>query len=242
MKAFTGAYHTIRFWIVITVISIFLGTVAILLRLIDSSGNASHRISALWAKLLCLWNGIHVNIEGLEHARPDRAQVFVANHQSFFDIFALAGFLPVQIRWVAKASLFKIPFVGWSMRAAGYIAVEREDRKNAYQAFLASVEKLKSGASIVIFPEGTRSQDGVIGEFKKGATLLAARAGVPIVPVTIMGTSGIIQKGSSQVHPGPVKIVLSLPIESEEIQGKKENEILTRIRDTICENYRNPAP
>ncbi|MCA9483662.1 MAG: 1-acyl-sn-glycerol-3-phosphate acyltransferase [Nitrospina sp.] len=237
MKALIGTYHTIRFWTVITLLSLFLGTVAVLLRLFDASGNTSHKISALWARLLCILNGIQVEIEGLEHARPDRAQVFVANHQSFFDIFTLAGFLPVQIRWVAKASLFKIPFVGWSMTASGYISVEREDRKNAYKAFLASVDKLKSGASIVIFPEGTRSRDGLIGEFKKGGTLLATRAGVPIVPVTIMGTSGIIQKGSSRVNPGRVKIVLSPPIEAEELRDNKEGEILARIRETICHNY-----
>ncbi len=214
-----------------------MGTVALIVRLFDASGNSSHAISSLWARLLCASNGIQVEIHGLEHARADRAQVFLANHQSFFDIFALAGYLPVQIRWVAKASLFKIPFVGWSMTASGYISVEREDRKNAYKAFMASVEKLKSGASIVIFPEGTRSRDGVIGPFKKGGTLLAMRAGVPMIPVTIMGTAGIIQKGSWRVNPGRVKIILSPPLEVEAVRGKKESAILDQIRETICRNY-----
>ncbi len=233
----TRLYHTIRFWVVITLLSIVLGTTAVTMRLFDPSGNTSHRVSALWARLLCIWNGVKVEVEGLEHARSDRAQVFLANHQGFFDIFVLAGFLPVQIRWVAKASLFKIPFVGWSMYASGYISVQRDDRKNAYKAFMASVEKLKSGASIVIFPEGTRSKDGNIGEFKKGGTLLAARAGVPIVPVTLIGTRAIIPKGSKAVHPGKVKIILSPAIENLSDKDKKEAQLLNQIRDTICQNF-----
>ncbi len=180
---------------------------------------------------------MQVEVEGLEHANPDRAQVFLANHQSFFDIFALAGYLPVQLRWVAKASLFRIPFVGWSMHASGYISVQRDDRKNAYQAFMASVDKLKSGASIVIFPEGTRSKDGKIGEFKKGGTLLASRAGVPIIPVTLIGTRGIIPKGSTAVHPGKVKIILSPEIDLETANSQKESELLLKIRETICQNF-----
>ncbi len=208
-----------------------------IVRLFDPSGFTSHKVSALWARLLCLWNGIQVEVEGLEHARANRAQVFLANHQSFFDIFALAGFLPVQLRWVAKASLFRIPFVGWSMHASGYIPVQRDDRKNAYKAFMASVDKLKSGASIVIFPEGTRSKDGRIGEFKKGGTLLAMRAGVPIVPVTLIGTGPIIPKGSTSVRPGKVRIILSPPIEIETAKGQKESDLLPQIRDTICKNF-----
>jgi 1-acyl-sn-glycerol-3-phosphate acyltransferase len=237
LKTLISAYHTTRFWVVITLLSIVLGTTAVVARLFDPTGNTSHKVSALWARLLCLWNGVRVEVEGLEHLHADRAQVFLANHQSFFDIFALAGFLPVQLRWVAKASLFKIPFVGWSMHASGYISVQRDDRKNAYKAFMASVEKLKSGASIVIFPEGTRSKDGNIGEFKKGGTLLAMRGGVPIIPVTLIGTGGIIPKGSTAVHPGRVKIILSPEIDLETAKGKKESDLLLEIRDTICQNF-----
>ena len=132
----------------------------------------------------------------MENILNNRPQIFISNHQGYYDIFALSGYLPVQIRWVSKSSLFLIPFMGWAMKAAGYISVKRNNRKQAYQAFLNTLETIKTGNSIVIFPEGTRSADGEIGSFKKGSQLLAQRAEVPMVPVTIIGTRNIIRKGS----------------------------------------------
>ena len=232
-----AAYHTTKFWIIIILLSLVLGTLSVLARLVDSSNNLSHRVSSLWGHWLCVLNGIRVDVEGLEHINPNHAQIFVANHQGFFDIFALNGFLPVQLRWVAKSSLFKIPFVGWSMSASGYIPVERGNRKKSYQAFLATIEKLKGGNSIVIFPEGTRSEDGTIGPFKKGGPLLSVRSGAPLVPVTLLGTGNIIKKGSGVIKPGRIHIVISPPIPSEAIKEDKEENILRTLRDTICKNY-----
>jgi 1-acyl-sn-glycerol-3-phosphate acyltransferase len=231
------AYHTIRFWVLITVLSIVLGLVAIFAGLVDRSGRTSHRVSSLWSRLLCQLNGVHVTIDGMEHVDRHRAQIFVANHQGYFDIFTLSGYLPVQICWVAKASLFRVPFVGWSMKAAGYVPVDRSDKKKAYRAFLASIERIKLGSSIVIFPEGTRSEDGTIGPFKKGGHLLALRAEVPMVPVTIIGSGKIIRKGSASIQPGPVHIIISPPIDVGKITSEKEETLLENLRNTICRNY-----
>ncbi|CAI2718854.1 lysophospholipid acyltransferase family protein [Nitrospina watsonii] len=238
----TQAYHTLRFWTVIIGLSIVMSSLCIGARLIDRSGDLSHRISSFWGRLLCRLNGIRVEVEGLEHIRPDRAQILIANHQGFFDIFGLSGYLPIQLRWVAKASLFRIPFVGWSMRASGYIPVERDSRKKAHQAFMASIEKLKAGYSIVIFPEGTRSADGIIGPFKKGSHLMAMRARVPMVPVTLIGSGRIIRKGSGAIRPGPIRIIIGKPVEYEVIAAKKEESVLEALRETICANYRLHAP
>jgi 1-acyl-sn-glycerol-3-phosphate acyltransferase len=232
-----AAYHTTKFWIIIILLSVVMGTLAVLARLFDSSNNLSHRVSSLWGRLLCTLNGIQVDIEGLEHIQQDQAQIFVANHQGYFDIFALSGFLPVQIRWVAKSSLFKIPFVGWSIAASGYIPVERGNRKKSYQAFLATIEKLKAGNSIVIFPEGTRSEDGTIGPFKKGGFLLSVRSGAPLVPVTLLGTGSIIKKGSGIIKPGRIQIIISPPIPSQTVAEDKEENVLHTLRDIICKNY-----
>ena len=232
-----AAYHTTKFWIIIVVLSIVLGTLAVLARLFDPSNNLSHRISSLWGRLLCMLNGIKVEIEGLEHIKRDQAQVFVANHQGYFDIFALSGFLPVQIRWVAKSSLFKIPFLGWAIAASGYIPVVRGNRKKSYQAFVATIEKLKAGNSIVIFPEGTRSEDGTIGPFKKGGLLLSVRSGAPLVPITLLGTGNIIRKGSGIIRPGRIQIVISPPISSQVVAEDKEENVLRTVRDIICKNY-----
>jgi len=204
---------------------------------IDPKGDLSHRISSLWARWLCRFSGIQVTITGMENILRDRAQIFVVNHQSFFDIFAISGYLPVQIRWVAKASLFRIPFVGWSMKAAGYISVDRSNKKKAYQSFVATVEKVKQGYSIVIFPEGTRSEDGSIGPFKKGSHLLAIRAKAPMVPVTLIGTGNIIKKNSLVIKPGPIRIVISPPVYTDFTDAREGENMLEDIRETICKTY-----
>ena len=232
-----AAYHTTKFWIIIVLLSIILGTLSVLARLFDSSNNLSHRVSSLWGRWLCTLNGIQVDVVGLEHIQQDQAQILIANHQGFFDIFALSGFLPLQIRWMAKSSLFKIPFVGWSISASGYIPVDRSSRKKSYQAFLTTIEKLKAGNSIVIFPEGTRSEDGTIGPFKKGSLLLSARSGAPLVPVTLLGTGNIIKKGSGTIRPGRIKIIISPPLSSQAVKEDKEENVLRSLREIICNNY-----
>ena len=238
MKLFLTFYHTLRFWIVIISLSIILGTVAIVLGVFDRSGNQSHKVAALWSRLICRWNGIKVKITGTENILVGQPQIFIANHQGYYDIFALAGYLAVQLRWVSKSVLFRIPFMGWAMTAAGYIPVERNNRKQSYQAFLNTLEAIKAGSSIVIFPEGTRSEDGNIGVFKKGSQLLAQRAKVPMVPVTIIGTQDIIRKGSMLIHPKVVQIIISPCITLEGKDAKKGDEILQEIRNIICENFK----
>ena len=238
MKYFLSLYHTLRFWIVIISLSIILGTVATVLGVFDRSGNQSHKVAALWSRLICEWNGIRVEVSGAENILVDQPQIFIANHQGYYDIFALAGYLAVQLRWVSKAVLFRVPFMGWAMRAASYIPVERNNRKQSYQAFLNTLEAINAGSSIVVFPEGTRSEDGNIGVFKKGSQLLAQRAKVPMVPVTIVGTRDIIRKGSMLFHPGTVRIIISPCIALEEKDAKKGDEILQEIRNIICENFK----
>jgi len=238
LKYFLPLYHTLRFWVLIISLSIILGTVATVLGVLDRSGNQSHKVAALWSRLICRWNGIKVEVSGKENILVDQPQIFIANHQGYYDIFTLAGYLTVQLRWVSKAVLFRVPFMGWAMRAAGYIPVERNNRKQSYQAFLNTLEAIKEGSSVVIFPEGTRSEDGNIGIFKKGSQLLAQRAKVPMVPVAIIGTRDIIRKGSMLFHPGTVRIIISPCIALEEKDAKKGDEILQEIRNMICKNFK----
>ena len=239
MKFFLSFYHTLRFWVVITILSIILGITSTILGFFDKSGSKSHKIAALWSRLICRWNGVRVKITGIDNILSDQPQVFVSNHQGYYDIFALSGYLPVQIRWVAKSSLFLIPFMGWAMSAAGYISVKRNNKKKSYQAFLSTIASIKAGNSIVIFPEGTRSVDGKIGPFKKGSQLLAQRAEVPMVPITIIGTRDIIRKGSMTIHPGLVEIIVSPQATLEGKHTKKGDEIIGAIRSTIHRNFEN---
>jgi 1-acyl-sn-glycerol-3-phosphate acyltransferase len=237
LKLITSIYHTIRFWTLIILLTLVLGAVATIGGIFDGSGNFSHNIARLWSRLICRLNGIKVEIIGLENIPSDKAQVFIANHQSYFDIFALSGYLPVQIRWMAKSILFKIPLFGFAMKSAGYISVNRENRKKAYESFLKAIEKLNTGSSIVIFPEGTRSLDYKVAEFKKGGHLLAMRSQKPMVPVTIIGTGRIIKKGSGVINPGPVKIIISPAIEAANISSKEGETALNNIREIISQNY-----
>ena len=245
MSKLISIYHTGRFWILITFLSIILGLMAIVAGIFDRTGNLSHRVSRLWCRLLCQLNGVKVEINGLENILSDRPQIFVSNHQGYFDIFALSGYLPVQIRWIAKSSLFKIPFLGWAMMAAGYIPVERDNRKKAYEAFNKTLEKIKEGCSIIIFPEGTRSEDGEIGPFKKGSNLIASRTKSPMVPITIIGSGDIIKKGSARINPGSIQVVISPPVEPS-ADKKRNEEVLQSIRETIVGTHQQhrspPAP
>ncbi len=122
------------------------------------------------------------------------------------------------------------------MKASGYIPVVRDDRKKAYEAFNKTLEKVKEGSSIIIFPEGTRSEDGEIGPFKKGSNLIASRSKCPMVPVTIRGSGDIIKKGSAVITPGSVQVIISPPVEPS--NDKKENEeVLQSIRHTIISHH-----
>ncbi len=130
--------------------------------------------------------------------------------------------------------------MGWAMSASGYIPVDRGDRKKAYEAFNKTVEKIKEGCSIIIFPEGTRSEDGEIGPFKKGSNLIASRSKSPMVPITIIGSGDIIKKGSASITPGPIRVIISPPVEPG--TDKKENEaVLESIRETIITTARRGA-
>ncbi len=237
LNLFNSFFNATRFWVTITVLSIILGTLSVIVRCIDKSGKSSHKINSLWACWICKACGVQVELLGLENVDSQRAQLFVANHQSFFDIFTLAGFLPVQLRWMAKASLFYLPFVGWAMSAAHYVKVRRGNRKQSLKAFNDALDRIKNGASAVIFPEGTRSNDGTIAEFKKGSHLLAIRSEVPIVPTVIIGTGDVMRKGSYGVKPGNIKIIFLKPIEIKNLNKKEKDAVLENVRQMICATF-----
>src|SRR5512144_3076646 len=129
--------RTIFAWVAGLAATAILGLVAIFLSLFDSSGNLPHLVARLWGRIQVRTTGTRVTMHGLEHLDPRRSYILVSNHQSFFDIFSLLGYLPLQVRWIAKAELFRIPLLGWSMSRTGYIAIERDSPKKAYRSMLA---------------------------------------------------------------------------------------------------------
>jgi 1-acyl-sn-glycerol-3-phosphate acyltransferase len=233
--------RTLVGWVIFIVSTVILGTVAICLSLFDSSGNIPHQVARLWGKILLRSAGTTVDTSGLQNIDPEKSYILVSNHQSTFDIFALLGYLPLQFRWIAKAELFRIPFLGWAMTRIGYIPIERESPKKAYRSMLAAAEAVKRGVSVIIFPEGTRSPDGKLQPFKKGLFLIALKSQAPILPITIQGTAGIMAKGDWRARPGRVWITIDPPIETAGIPTEREAELSRQVRETLEKNLSRAA-
>jgi 1-acyl-sn-glycerol-3-phosphate acyltransferase len=225
--------RTLFAWVVGITATVILGIVAILLSLFDSSGNASHVVARLWGKIQLRTTGSRVTMKGLEHLDSRKSYIVVSNHQSFFDIFSLLGHLPLQFRWIAKAELFRIPLLGWAMTRTGYIPIERDSPKKAYRSMLQAAEKVREGVSILIFPEGTRSPDGLLQPFKKGVFLIALKSQAPILPVAIRGTRNIMRKNDWRAYPGHVEIRIFPPIETAGFSTAKEAELSEQVRNTL---------
>jgi 1-acyl-sn-glycerol-3-phosphate acyltransferase len=163
--------RSLAVWIYGTFSMVVLSIISLIVAIFDKSGDGSHICARLWGRGILAVAGIKVEIKGAEHLDPVRPQVLATNHQGTFDIFVFLTNFPVQFRWVAKKSLFKIPFMGMAMRRAGYISIDRENSRQALKDLKEAGEKLKTGRSVVIFHEGTRSKTGKVGPFKRGSLL-----------------------------------------------------------------------
>jgi 1-acyl-sn-glycerol-3-phosphate acyltransferase len=205
-----------------------------LVSLFDKDGRKVHFYAAVpWAKLI-LWScGIKVTAEGNENIDPSVSRIYMTNHQSYFDIFALLANIPVHFKFILKKELMRIPLFGSAMRKAGYIGVERDDPKEAILSMRNAGEKLKSGASLVVFPEGTRSVDGRLLPFKRGAFNLAIKSGCDIVPLAICNSYLIVPKGSLIINRGGFKIAIGKPIPTDRYTKKDIFRLMDKVRDAI---------
>ena len=166
-----------------------------------------------WCQLVLRVAGVQAEVEGTERVDWEQPSVVVANHQSWFDVFTLVAVLPGRVRFVAKEELGRIPIFGRAWRACGHISINRADRKSAIQSLDRAAEWVRDHAlTMTLFPEGTRSPDGRLQEFKKGAFVLALKTGLPIVPVGISGTREVMPKGSFTVRPGKIRVRVGEPI------------------------------
>jgi 1-acyl-sn-glycerol-3-phosphate acyltransferase len=188
----------------ISVFTVALGTLSLAAGLFDRSGRSAHACARAWSRLILLVSGTRVDVCGA--MPPAGAYVYAANHQSIYDIPILFWSIPRQLRIIAKASLGKIPFLGWHLRLAGHLLLDR-DRPGA--GIIKRMRGLVAEhASLIVFPEGTRSADGTMGRFKGGVFLLAIEHGLPIVPVSIAGSRQIMRRGEVTVHPGQVRVTI----------------------------------
>jgi len=208
----------------------FLGIVALGISFLGSSERTIHKIARIWGKGILFISGIRVRVKGMSFVDPDQSYIFMANHQSNFDIPVLLAHLKVQFRWLAKAELFKIPVFGKAMRKAGYISIDRSDRKSAFLSLKKAAETIQNGTSVLIFPEGTRSADGRLRSFKKGGFVLATEAGVPVVPVILYGTRSIMPREGLTIRPGDVTLRILPPVDTKDFHRKRKDALLEKIR------------
>jgi 1-acyl-sn-glycerol-3-phosphate acyltransferase len=185
----------------------------------------------LWARLFCIFTLCPVKVIGKEKLNKKQSYIFISNHQGAYDIFLIFGHIGQSIKWVMKQSLRKIPLVGLACEAAGYIFVDTSSAKTAAKAVHLAEEKLKNGVSIAIFPEGSRTQTGKMGIFKKGAYQMALDLKLPIVPITINGSFEVMPIGSYLINPHKMEMIIHDPIYMDEMQPENIRELTIKIRE-----------
>jgi 1-acyl-sn-glycerol-3-phosphate acyltransferase len=222
-------------WPIIILTTVAFGVPAIFAALLPPRGDWFLRFARGWARTLLALAGVSVRVLHAERLEPGRSFVIVANHESFCDILVLLANLPMQVRFLAKRSVFRVPVLGWSIAAAGFIPVDREDRTRGSETVEAALDQLSGGRSVVVFPEETRTSTGDLLPFKRGAAHLALRSGLPILPIALAGTFQVLKRESLLITPGPVAMSVGNPIE---VSGRspREREAVTRAaRDEIRE-------
>jgi 1-acyl-sn-glycerol-3-phosphate acyltransferase len=188
-----------------------------------------------WARVLCSIAGIRVRVEGQENLDPSRTYIFIGNHNSQTDIWSFQGYIPHDFRWIAKKELFAIPLFGPAMKAVGFISIDRSHGRKALQSLNDAVARIIDGASVLIFPEGTRSPDGRLHPFKTGAILLAIKAGVPVVPVGFNGTFQVLPKGSLLARGGKVVLRIGTPLPTKDFKAKDKQALALKLQQQVAE-------
>ncbi|WP_300673241.1 1-acyl-sn-glycerol-3-phosphate acyltransferase [Desulfoluna sp.] len=213
--------------------TLILAPMAVLLSVTVSPNLASKTIATFWARINSAVAPMWVGVRGREKVRKGTSYVVVANHLSHYDIYVLYGWLGLDIKWVMKKELERVPLIGWVCKSMGHIFIDRGDSAKAVATLHHAREKIQGGTSVIFFPEGTRSDDGSLQTFKKGAFRFAYDLGLPILPVTLKGTRRILPKGSTELMPGGVEMVIHEPVDVCAYGKEELGAIVNRVRNTI---------
>lgn len=227
--------RTIWVWLTGAALTVFYASRVLVRARFDPVGarGLCDRLARAWAGRILRAAGVRVRAVGMEHVDPDRSQIVVSNHESWFDVFALVTQLPGGCLFVAKQELGAIPFFGPGWKTCGHISIDRGDRASAIESLDEAARQIHdTSRSIVIFPEGTRSRDGRLQAFKKGAFVLALKANVPLVPVAVVGGRAILAKGGVLVRKGDMEIRVGEPIQVEGLSHEHRDKLMKK---TWCE-------
>lgn len=221
--------------------TLVMGSISLTLSLYDPQGRRQHWCAQVWCRLIARTTGASVRVHGLENIRAGTSYVFLSSHQSYMDIPAMLGYLPVQLRIAAKKVLFRIPFMGWHLSRAGHIPVDRSSTQAAVATMQRATGYIRDGVCAFVFPEGTRSPDGALHPFKKGGFKLALQAGVPIVPLTIIGSRQVLPKNSIIFRPGPIDMYIDEPIPTAGLNDDDLELLMQTVREAMARHFKEQA-
>jgi 1-acyl-sn-glycerol-3-phosphate acyltransferase len=226
----------------IVVITVPATLLTILIGLFEPHGKHVYGISRCWTWAILRLGKISINVMGLDQIDPRQAYVFVANHQSNIDIPVLIQSLMAhQLRWIAKKELLWIPLFGWALWASKHIPLDRADSRSAMKSLRTARERIRAGISVVVFPEGTRSRDGTLLQFKKGGVLLALQTGTPIVPVTINGSRKVLPVGAWCLRPGTIEVIIGKPLAVAGFRPSNLRKLSAQVREAVEKYLQRPA-
>jgi 1-acyl-sn-glycerol-3-phosphate acyltransferase len=196
----------------ISLLCIFIAVLTILVSPIDRKGKITHLLSKVFGNGILMIAGVKVSTYGADRLDKSKSYIFVSNHQSYFDIPVLMHSIPNNVRFVYRENLTKIPVLGWGMYLGQYIPINRENVREAMKSLKKAAEKVRRGISVAIFPEGTRSFDGSLGDFKRGMFVIADEAKVELVPTAIDGSYSIMPRSKFRIQSGNVKVTFGEPV------------------------------
>jgi len=225
--------HTFLAALVTIVDTVILGSYGAIVGFIPPRGDWTLKGSRLWARIILAAAGVRLRVEGREAVPRDRAVVFMANHESWLDIPVLLAAIPVQVRFLAKKSLFSIPFFGWAISSMGFIPVDRKNRREAIKSFEQAAQRIRAGRSVLVFPEETRTPDGNLLPFQRGGFLIAIKAGLPIVPVGLDGPRRCLPKHSYLLRPGTITVRFGEPIPTAGVGVTAKDALMAQVRGAM---------
>jgi 1-acyl-sn-glycerol-3-phosphate acyltransferase len=217
--------------------------VAAVWSLVHPRSNIAMRLGKVWSRIHLAACGIRPVIHGRENLEVNGPCLYLANHQSTLDIWLTILVLPLPTRIVAKQQLFRIPVLGWALSAAGFIPIDRSNHTRALHSLRSAAKKVRAGRPLLLFPEGTRSRDGTLRPFKKGAFHLALQAGVPVVPISLRGTYEALPPRTIRVRPGPVEVLIHPPVDVTPFRPDDVAGLSGVVREAIASGLRDdPEP